>query len=72
MNVEEISAKVLDKIKQQSDKRIIETLLNDLPKEYSLDVVTTLAVNVLRESQAFTVDYVNAILTEILNTQKQD
>ena len=70
MNIEEISAKVLDEIIPQSHERIIETLRNELPKEYSLEVFATLAVNLFKESQRFTVDYVDAMLDKILNAQK--
>ncbi|MDE6781172.1 MAG: hypothetical protein K2J40_06920 [Ruminococcus sp.] len=72
MNIEEISAKMLDKLLTQSDKRFEVNLREGLKQADGKDYIASLASEILCESRDFTVDYVNAILNEILNGQKSD
>ena len=72
MNIEEISAKMLDKLLTQSNERLEVNLREGLKQADGKDYIASLATEILAESREFTVDYVNAMLNEILNGQKSD
>ena len=72
MNIEEISEKVLYEILTQSDERLLNALCEEKQSTHQKDNMVKIVSNVLSESRHFTVDYVNAMLNEILNGQKSD
>lgn len=72
MNVKEISDKIVDAILTQSDKRFEKNLREEMQHTHEENNMVTLVTEMLIESRNFTVDYVNAMLNELLNAQKQD
>lgn len=72
MNIKEISDKIVDAILTQSDKRFEKNLREEMQHTHEENNMVTLVTEMLIESRNFTVDYVNAMLNELLNAQKQD